>query len=44
MAVALEAAMAVHGLRWLGLFFLKGWGVSCRVPNSGVIRVFVAIG
>jgi hypothetical protein len=44
MTVALEAAMAVHGFGWLGLFFLKGWGVSCRVPNSGVMRVFVAIG
>ena len=42
--MALEAAMAVHGFGWLGLFFLKGWGVSCRVPNSGVMRVFVAIG
>lgn len=36
--------MAVHGFGWLGLFFLKGWGVVGRLPDSGVMRVFVAIG
>jgi hypothetical protein len=37
-------AMIVHGWSLLWLFFLKGWGVGCREPNSGVMRVFVAIG
>ena len=36
--------MVVHGLKLLWLFFLKVWGVGCRVPVSGVMRVFVGIG